>query len=658
MKTLEFTPALRVDYQISNALAAERAVDRTPGEHQVRTGSLPGFNDTLQAFPLGAHVLDDGQLLAQRDDVPRGDVRHERRTGSARRTRPSSPTATTCVCPQDLAALVANCTLGAITFLYPGRRRSWIRGTTRRRRSSQVGFAFFQDGRALLPPQLNWAAGGTTSRLGNAPPSLNFPGFMNINRTQDVSISLTKIMGRHTMKAGFYLNHSYKAQNQGGAPSFQGALNFGNDTNNPLDAAYPFANAILGIFSSYGQSQRFMEGSFLYDGLDWYVQDNWKVNRKLTLGLRRAVRAPGRAVRPVRPVVELLRRISGGCRRRRSSTCRAAPARARAPATTGRRWIRGRTRCSARARRRSSARRSSARATSPTACALAGDGISDRAYQWPDLALRAAVRRRVRRDRQAADGPARQHRALLRSSRRQHRVLDGRQSAARRQHDVAVGIARRARREPALVRPGADRAGVLLRLEAAVRHAVEPRVPDGAPVGVVDRRLVRRTPLVQRARRPAERQPGADQHHRPRRDAQGERVRIRRRRPARRCRTTCCGRTAATTNIQFQWGRFERTYHSIQTNFNRRFRNGVSFQVNWTLGLSDKGNTDMPGGNPQLRLDHNADGSFTVRAGPGDRREALRRSGPHPAHPPVELRVGSSRLEVLRQRESRHRASC
>ena len=41
------------------------------------------------------------------------------------------------------------------------------------------------------------------------------PGFLNINRTQDFAVSMTKVAGRHTMKAGFYNNHSYKAQNIG-----------------------------------------------------------------------------------------------------------------------------------------------------------------------------------------------------------------------------------------------------------------------------------------------------------------------------------------------------------------------------------------------------------------------------------------------------------
>ena len=50
-----------------------------------------------------------------------------------------------------------------------------------------------------------------------------------------------------------------------------------------------------------------------------------------------------------------------------------------------------------------------------------------------------------------------------------------------------------------------------------------------------------------------------------------------------------------------------RTYHSIQIALNRRFRNGLSFGFNDTIGLSDKQQ-------PALRLQHNADGTITTRS--------------------------------------------
>ncbi len=131
-----------------------------------------------------------------------------------------------------------------------------------------------------LPPIFNW--GG---RIGAAPPNQRYPGWLNINRTQDVAISLTKIAGRHTIKGGFYNNHSYKAQNvgAGGGLSFQGTVNFGNDNNNPLDTGFGYANAASGIFTQYQQAEKFVEGSMIYNNTEFYIQDNWKVNNRLTL---------------------------------------------------------------------------------------------------------------------------------------------------------------------------------------------------------------------------------------------------------------------------------------------------------------------------------------------------------------------------------------
>src|SRR5690606_26053607 len=67
-----------------------------------------------------------------------------------------------------------------------------------------------------------------------------------------------------------------------------GYINFGNDTNNPLDSGLGWSNAALGIFSQYLQQERFVEGSMVYDNTEFYVQDNWKMTNRLTLdyGLR------------------------------------------------------------------------------------------------------------------------------------------------------------------------------------------------------------------------------------------------------------------------------------------------------------------------------------------------------------------------------------
>src|SRR5690606_3447529 len=148
-------------------------------------------------------------------------------------------------------------------------------------RGVEAGAASFFDGtRVNLPPAFQW--GGL---VGNQPTNFAYPGWLNINKTQDFAISLTKVAGSHTFKAGFYNNHSFKAQNvnAGGGVTFQGTLDFGNDTNNPLDTGFGFANAAVGVFRQFQQASRLVEGNMIYNNTEFYVQDNWKVTNRLTL---------------------------------------------------------------------------------------------------------------------------------------------------------------------------------------------------------------------------------------------------------------------------------------------------------------------------------------------------------------------------------------
>ena len=622
VKTLEFTPALRVDYQISNALRLNARWAGRRENPKVRTGNLPGFNDTLQAFPW-AHTFSTtlNYSLSATMFLEATYGMAQNRLGTPNTSEFANRNNVRC--PQDLAAQVANCTLGAITFLYPDAGVMDPR-YYETQALSQVGFAFFQDGRANLPPQLNWGAAGTTSRLGNAPPSLNFPGFMNINRTQDVSISVTKIMGRHTMKAGFYLNHSYKAQNQGGAPSFQGALNFGNDTNNPLDTAYPYANAILGIFSSYGQSQRFMEGSFLYDGIDWYIQDNWKVTSKLTLDYGVRFVHMGEqydqfgqssnffAEQWSKEQAPFL--YVPGCAG--ASPCTGNNRQAKDPRTStllgpGTSSLIGTTIVNS--------------GNVANGVRLAGDGISDRAYQWPDLAL-------APRFGGAYDLTGKQQMVLRGSIGLFFDRPDG--------NTVFSTVA-----NPPLVDSTTSQWGSLGALGASrlsfgpvptiQAYYYDSKLPSDTQwnLGFQMELPFSSSVDVSYVGHHSFNVLGGQQNGNP---VQINTIDLGATlKPSGQDPTQAPG-TALPNNllrplrgyneIRYQWGRFERTYHSIQTSFNRRFANGVSFQVNWTLGPERQGQHGpagpaAPAGPRGRRVVHRA-------RRPGDGREALRRPGP------------------------------
>jgi outer membrane receptor protein involved in Fe transport len=90
-------------------------------------------------------------------------------------------------------------------------------------------------------------------------------------------------MGRHTFKGGFYNTRSYKAE-QVSNNAF-GTLNFQQDAvgTNPFDTSFGYANAATGTFSSFLQAQKYVETSAIYNNREGYIQDNWKVNNRLTL---------------------------------------------------------------------------------------------------------------------------------------------------------------------------------------------------------------------------------------------------------------------------------------------------------------------------------------------------------------------------------------
>ena len=214
---------------------------------------------------------------------------------------------------------------------------------------------------------------------------------MNINRITQGAVSMTKVMGNHTAKAGIYIEHSYKAQNTGGNLTFQGALNFGVDTNNPLDSQMAFSNAALGIFSTYAQGSQFIEGNFFYNNIEWYLQDNWKVNRKLTLdyGLRFAHDGPYadklQQVANFFPEKWSKRAQRAGALRRRAAWATST----RALATT----VRRRIRAPAAARRRHD-RPSSARSSSASGNFANGMVPGRRRHQQGRLHVAVARRRR------------------------------------------------------------------------------------------------------------------------------------------------------------------------------------------------------------------------------------------------------------------------
>lgn len=131
------------------------------------------------------------------------------------------------------------------------------------------------------------------SRVGNAPSfGTSDAPFINYNTTIDITDSVAKIWGRHTFKAGTFLQRSRKDQTSFGA--FDGQYNFGDNSANPYDTGWGFANAALGVYNQFTQAANFINGQYRYWNIEFYAQDTWKVTNRLTLdyGMRVAYYQP------------------------------------------------------------------------------------------------------------------------------------------------------------------------------------------------------------------------------------------------------------------------------------------------------------------------------------------------------------------------------
>jgi hypothetical protein len=281
VKNLVQQPAIRLDYQLSSKL---RVTGKYSGERQrvlTRPGNIPGFTDVLFPYPfitnyaittnyaINPTTFLEGTYGFIRNELTGGNENGILMNDSANR----------------LSALAGFPMIYSDAGAVP--KESYAYEVLQDTKPP-----FWDGTRMNLPPVFNWGGriGGTNALP--APPNQRYPGWLNINRTQDVAISLTKVAGRHTFKSGFYNNHSFKAQNVGAGGianlSFQGYVDFGNNANNSLDSGYGYSNAVLGVFNQYLQASKFVEGSMLYNNTEGYIQDNWKVNSRLTLdyGLR------------------------------------------------------------------------------------------------------------------------------------------------------------------------------------------------------------------------------------------------------------------------------------------------------------------------------------------------------------------------------------
>jgi hypothetical protein len=121
--------------------------------------------------------------------------------------------------------------------------------------------------------------GGVTNAPNVSYDSRFLKGGTDFSFNLDDSVSITH--GAHLIKFGasFLRGREY----EGETSTFSGTFDFGKNTANPLDSNYAFANAALGVFNSYSESNARYGANLRQSTLEWFLQDSWKVNRRLTV---------------------------------------------------------------------------------------------------------------------------------------------------------------------------------------------------------------------------------------------------------------------------------------------------------------------------------------------------------------------------------------
>jgi len=278
---LSTQPAMRFDYQPASKFRLSFKYSGFSQREQTQQGSIPGWNDTRMVTPHVALIAATANYTLSPTLFLEGTTGHSSAyQGGCFGVGGGGGPQFCNAFPTTENSNRFNVGLGDLPFIFPEASliddRYFVFDLL-----NKSGSPMWDGSRVLLPPSFTW--GSRVSNNTNAPPNIGFPS-QNTASSTDISISLTKVAGRHTMKTGFYTQYSNKQQVQGGAAGGP-ALNFQQDTvgTNPCDTSFGFANAATGCFSSYAQGSKGVEGKYIYYNVEGYVQDNWKINTRTTM---------------------------------------------------------------------------------------------------------------------------------------------------------------------------------------------------------------------------------------------------------------------------------------------------------------------------------------------------------------------------------------
>jgi hypothetical protein len=132
-----------------------------------------------------------------------------------------------------------------------------------------------------LMPQMTFGTPPTNSMTFTRN-STSAGAYENFNTIWTVTDNLSRVVGKHALKTGVYVEHNQKIQPSSGA--YSGNYNFSPDSLNGVNnTGNGYANALLGYVDSYSQQTARAVFDTRYWNIEFYGQDNFRVSRRLTL---------------------------------------------------------------------------------------------------------------------------------------------------------------------------------------------------------------------------------------------------------------------------------------------------------------------------------------------------------------------------------------